>query len=97
MSTIKHEGRVLDIRLHAHQWPDSTRDSYFGGPKGSGYLEGPLADIRYLKEKSPKYLVLLRKSVSDQFLSNIVWYEPELMWDNEEKGYEHGLIQIDWE
>lgn len=87
------DNRIIETRLHCHQDPDPERSNYYGGPLGEGYLDGPFADMEFLKFISPASIVL-QGDGSVVELIGVVWHEVKLTWEQGE--YKHGIVHIDW-
>ena len=79
----------LKVRLHVHQRADKERSDYRGGPLGEGYVEGPMADVKELVEKSPNDF-----EFEYDTLTGITWSEVDVMWGNGD--YVHGIVHIKW-
>lgn len=93
--TATVNGKTVKARLHTYQDPDPSRSEYYGGPKGDGYIEGPMEDIQYLADQKPSELVINNaEGVAVEVLEKIDWTEAEVMW--EQDGYVHGLIHLEW-
>ena len=88
------KGKLLKVRLHTHQDPDPERGDFYGGPKGHGYIEGPMEDIKFLAEHKPAQLVIDRDYVVVEILQNAQWEAAEVMWRQD--GYEHGVVHLTW-
>lgn len=83
-------GRIIKIRLHVHQHPDSERSKYCGGPLGEGYLDGSFDDLKYLESVKPEYI-----EANDAMIKVVKYKEANVMW--EQDNYVHGIMHLTWE
>jgi hypothetical protein len=89
-------GKTISVRLHVHEDPDPDRSEYRGGPKGGGYIEGPMAEIEHLANQKPVELVIHNAAnVPLKTLEKITWQEAEVMWTQGD--YVHGIVHLEWQ
>ena len=101
MATYEGKANIGDkrvyARLHVHNDVEPDIYSNICDRKGSGYIEGPMPDIERLVSEGLSDIVIEDdEGNSLKVLQGVQWREAEVMWDNEETGYVHGIVQLNW-